>query len=120
MKLEELIEKHRPAPEYEDKPASGEQLEHLNRYRLLVRATWEQMAKDINRGRGVSIENVVRTFCQEFPTDGGDKPAVVITRRTAWEVLSEAQRNGLRIVPLQKPRRRPDEHDDEHGAFLPQ
>lgn len=112
MKLEQLIAKHRPPAGEENEPAGPGLLFHLNRYKLIVKAMRRQMEKD--------DQNAAEVFYSPLRPGKADRPAVVITRLTGWEILSEAQRNGLRVVPIQssEPRRRPDE-DDEHGAFLP-
>lgn len=81
MKLEALIEKHRPLAGEEDEPASGGHLWHLNRHKLLMKAVRRQLERE---GRDV--------------TDIVDRK-VVVTKLTAWEVLSDAQRNGLRLTP---------------------
>lgn len=77
MKLEELIEKHKPRPDQEGLPASTGQMGHLNQYGLL--------------------EDAIALQAERSGLD--EDETVVVTRLVAWEVLSEAQRNGLRIEP---------------------
>jgi hypothetical protein len=109
VKLEQLIAKHRPPESEEEEPAGPGILFHLNRHKLLVKAMRCQLEKD----------GTVPAEALYSPLRPGkaDRPACVITRLTAWEVLSDAQRHGLRVVPLQAPVPVDAEHD--HGAFLP-
>ena len=78
MKLEKLIQKHKPRRDQEGLPAGTGQMGHLNQYGLL------KIAIDAQRER----------------SSARDQEPIIVTRLVAWEVLSEAQRNGgLRIVP---------------------
>lgn len=88
MQLEEMIQKHRPPAAQEGDPAE-QQLIQLNRYGLLMKAVRVQLERDGHN-----------------PLDVVDHD-VVVSKLTAWEVLAEAQRNGLRIEPFkrQPPRR---------------
>jgi hypothetical protein len=81
-KREELIERHRPPPGTEHRPCGSGQLYHLNTHRLLMTAVRRQLA-----AHGVD------------PVDIIDVQELVITRIVAWEVLAEAQRNGLWLRP---------------------
>ncbi len=80
MKLEQLIERHRPPAADEGKPAGEAQLLQLNRYGLMPRAVERQLERDAD--------------------DPKPWNHTVIRKITAWEVLAEAQRNGLRITSL--------------------
>lgn len=79
MKLEALIAKHKPAAGTELEPCSGGVLFQLNFYRLLGPALELQAMRDEPK----------------FRPD-------VISKITAWEILSAAQRNGLRVQPQHK------------------
>jgi hypothetical protein len=80
--VEALIEQHRPEPGTEDQPASGGHLHHLNLHGLLLDAVARQADKD---GRGGALASSERPV------------PVVVTRQTAWEVMADAQRRGVRI-----------------------
>lgn len=84
-RIEELIQRHRPTLEKENMPASPIQLELLNYHGLLENVIERQATKD---GDG--------------DPDDAERP-IRISRLTAWEELSDAQRAGLRIEPRRLP-----------------
>jgi hypothetical protein len=79
MNLEELIQKHKPWPGSENQPCGSGQLFHLNEHGLIQEALERQVARDSE-------------------SEDDDRPPV-ISRIVAWEILAEAQRNGLRLRP---------------------
>jgi hypothetical protein len=94
--LARTIPRHRPWPETENYTCGSGTLWHLNRSGLLMKAARRQLARD---GRD--------------PTELVDGD-VTISRIVAWEVISQAQLDGLRLQPHRKPKpgevlgRRPD------------
>ena len=81
MTLEETLQKHKPTASTANLPCASGMLWHLNSHGLMEDAIAEQIDADKLSGE---------------PED--DKP-VVINRLTAWKILAEAQRNGLRLEP---------------------
>src|SRR4051812_16179136 len=82
MKLEDLIARHRPSAEHENEEATADALIHLNANGLLQVAVDRQLEHD-------------RTISKL-----DDEHGTGISKLVAWEVLSEAQRVGVRLSPL--------------------